>query len=94
VVLSAGEYGGGGPTYLFTKLNDLKPEMLAESTANARKAAQQFAIESGRKVGAIRRAYQGVFEILPRDQVPGVDQAGQIVKTVRVVSTVEFFLRD
>jgi hypothetical protein len=94
VVLSAGEYGGGGPTYLFTKLNDLKPEMLAESTANARKAAQQFALESGARVGAIRRAYQGVFEILPRDQTRGIDQSSEIRKILRVVSTLEYYLQD
>ena len=94
VVLSAGEYGGGGPTYLFTRLNDLKPEMLAESTANARKAAQQFALESGSKVGAIRRAYQGVFEILPRDQARGIDQSSEIRKVLRVVSTLEYYLQD
>ena len=94
VVLAAGEYGGGGPTYLFTRLNDLKPEMLAESTANARKAAQQFALESGSKVGAIRRAYQGVFEILPRDQARGIDQSSEIRKVLRVVSTLEYYLQD
>ena len=32
VVLAAGqEYGASGPTYLFTRLNDLKPAMLAEA---------------------------------------------------------------
>ena len=94
VVLSGGEYGGGGPTYLFTRLNDLKPEMLAESTANARRAAQQFALESGSKVGAIRRASQGIFEILPRDQARGIDQSSEIRKTLRVVSTLEYYLQD
>ena len=37
VVLSqGGEYGSSGPTYVFTRLNDLKPPMIAEATANAR----------------------------------------------------------
>jgi hypothetical protein len=34
-----------------------------------------------------------VFEILPRDAAPGVQQEGQIQKTLRVVSTVEYMLR-
>ena len=93
VVLSSGPFGSG-PTYLFTRLNDLKPAMLAESTANARKAAQQFAQESGARVGAIRRASQGVFEILPRDQAPGIGEGSEIQKTLRVVSTVEYYLQD
>ena len=44
VLISGEEYGPGGPTFLFTKLNDLKPAMIAEATANARAAAEQFAI--------------------------------------------------
>ncbi len=93
VVLSAGqEYGASGPTYLFTRLNDLKPEMLTEANVNARVAAEQFARESKAKVGGIRRASQGIFEILARDRAPGISEQNQIEKTLRVVSTVEYML--
>ena len=86
--------GGGteGPTFLFTRLNDLKPEMIAEATARAREAAEQFALDSDSDLSGIRRANQGVFEILARDQAPGISQPGQLEKTVRVVSTVEYSL--
>ena len=94
VVLSSGGGYGSGPTYLFTRLNELKPGMLAEANANARKAAEQFAKESRSRVGGIRRASQGVFEILPRDQAPGIMEGSQLQKTLRVVSTVDYFLRD
>jgi hypothetical protein len=94
VVLSAAGGPGAGPTYLFTGLSDLKPEMIAEATANARRAAQQFAKDSGSSIGVIRRANQGVFVMLPRDRVPGVSQESQMEKTVRVVSTVEYYLGD
>ena len=94
VVLSSGaEYGGGGPTFLFTGLNALKPAMIAEATARAREGAEQFARDSRSGLGGIRRASQGVFEILPRDQAPGISQESQISKTVRVVTTVEYQLR-
>lgn len=94
VVLSSGaEYGQGGPTFVFRRLNDLKPEMIAEATARAREAATQFAQDSRTSLGGIRRANQGVFEILPRDQAQGITEASQIDKTVRVVSTVEYLLR-
>ncbi|HLG06200.1 MAG TPA: SIMPL domain-containing protein [Gemmatimonadales bacterium] len=94
VVLSSGEeFGDGGPTFVFTGLSRLKPEMIAEATARARKAAEQFARDSRSTLGGIRRANQGIFEILPRDQAPGISEASQIVKTVRVVTTVEYFLR-
>ncbi|MCJ7627052.1 MAG: SIMPL domain-containing protein [Longimicrobiales bacterium] len=93
VVLTSGqEYGPGGPTFLFTRLNDLKPEMLAEATARAREAAEEFATASGSQVGKIRRANQGVFEILPRDPGPGQQEQNQLHKTVRVVTTVEYLL--
>lgn len=94
VVLSSGEeYGTGGPTFVFTGLNTLKPEMIAEATGRAREAAEQFARDSRSTLGGIRRANQGVFEILPRDQAPGITESSQITKTVRVVATVEYFLR-
>jgi len=93
VVLSSGpDYGPGGPTFLFTKLNDLKPDMIAEATAEARKAAEQFARDSQSDLGGIRRANQGVFQILPRDQAPGVSEQSQLYKTVRVVSTIDYLL--
>jgi hypothetical protein len=94
VVLSSRGYPSSGPTYLFTKLSDLKPEMIAEATANARLAAEQFAKDSGSTLGKIRRANQGVFEILARDRAPGISEEGQMQKTVRVVSTVEYNLED
>jgi hypothetical protein len=94
VILTAGqEYGASGPTYLFTRLNELKPEMLTEANVNARVAAEQFARESKAKVGGIRRASQGLFEILARDRAPGISEESQIDKTLRVVSTVEYMLR-
>lgn len=100
VVLSSGpEWGPGGPSYFFRRLNDLKPSMIAEATAEARKAAEQFAKDSKSRLGGIHSANQGIFVILPRDAA-GSEQGGmasepsQIQKTVRVVTTVEYLLRD
>lgn len=79
---------GGEPEFAFTGLNDIKPELIAEATANARRSAEQFANDSGARLGGIRTANQGVVSIENRDQ--GSPQ----VKKVRVVTTVEYFLRD
>jgi hypothetical protein len=92
VVISA-EGGPQGPFYLFTRLNDIKPEMIAEATKNARAAAEQFAKDSGASVGSIRQASQGLFQILPRDAAPGQMEERQVMKTVRVVTTVDYLLR-
>ena len=74
--------------YLFTKLNDIKPQMIAEATQNAHKAAEQFAHDSGSKVGKIKRASQGLFSF--DDAAPGLPER----KSVRVVTTVEYILSD
>lgn len=95
VVISSGnsEYGSGGPTFVFSELNKLKPEMIADATARAREAATQFAHDSHSDVGGIRQANQGIFEILPRDQAPGITQESQIAKVVRVVATIDYYLK-
>jgi uncharacterized protein len=82
----------GGPTYLFTRLNEIKPELLAEATRNARAAAEQFAADSGSEIAEIRRAWQGLFEILARDPAPNLFEPNQLDKKVRVVSTIEYRL--
>ena len=72
--------------YLFTGLESIKPEMIAEATRDARNAAEQFAHDSGSSVGSIRTASQGYFSIEDRDRF------SPEVKKVRVVTTVEYFL--
>lgn len=85
---SEGDPAAGGPDFDYTRLNDIKPALIAEATANARKSAEQFAKDSGEHIGGIRSANQGVVDISDRDR--GSPQ----VKKVRVVTTVEYFLKD
>lgn len=92
VVLTA--EGLGGPFYLFTRLNAIKPEMIAEATENARAGAEQFAADSGSRIAGIQRANQGLFQILPRDNAPGQSEELQLFKTIRVVSTIDYRLAD
>jgi hypothetical protein len=68
--------------------------MIAEATASARAAAQTFAEDANSQIRGIRRANQGVFVILPRDQAPGVQEETQLFKTVRVVTTIDYLLDD
>jgi hypothetical protein len=74
--------------YIFTGLNDLKPSMIEEATKNAREAAENFARDSNSEVGEIRIARQGLFTINDRDE-----NTPQI-KIVRVVSTIDFQLKN
>ncbi len=80
-----------GPSYIFTKLNDVRPAMIAEATAAARTGAEQFAKDSGAPLGPIKSAGQGSFEILPRDGAG--DEAASLNKKVRVVTTISYRLR-
>lgn len=79
---------GSQPDFDYTKLNDIKPALIAEATANARDSAEQFAKDSHSRLGGIRSANQGVVTISDRDQ------SSPQVKKVRVVTTVEYFLKD
>lgn len=78
----------GKVQYFFNGLNDVKPEMIAEATKNARAAAEQFAHDSNSKVGKIQTASQGLFSI--EDAAPGLEYK----KNVRVVTTVVYSLAD
>ena len=75
-------------TYEYTLLNDLKPEMIAEATRNARKAAEQFAKDSDSKLGKIVWASQGQFSITDRDNNT------PYIKKVRVVTSVNYSLKN
>ena len=87
IVFSGNSYESQ-PEYLFTRLNEVKPEMVEEATRNAREVAEKFAQDSNSRLGKIRRASQGQFSISDRDR------NNPHIKRVRVVSTVEYYLSD
>jgi hypothetical protein len=84
------DLNNNAPTYYFTKLNQIKPQMLQEATRNARIAANEFAANAGVKVGRIREARQGGFII--RDVGEEYGDTKKIDKDVRVVTTITFYL--
>lgn len=74
--------------YLFNRLNEVKPEMVEEATREARAVAEKFAEDSRSSLGKIKNASQGQFTISDRDT------NNPHIKTVRVVSTVQYYLSD
>lgn len=99
IVLDSGR--GQGLAYRFTGLNSIKPDMITEATKNARAAAERFAVDAGSKVGSIRQANQGVFSILAANSGGDTGDSGgggysnadsSLMKTVRVVTTVDYYL--
>src|SRR5262249_13675232 len=95
-VVLDGEGNAANPRYVVSKFNDLRLQLLAEATKNARAIAQQFAADSGASVGKIHTANQGMIQIFGSD---GNDESGPYsptstpVKEIRVVSTFEFELK-
>ena len=87
VAITGGDYRYN-TLYEFTGLNSIKPTMIEEATKNAREAAEKFALDSGSKLGKIRNASQGQFTISDRDaNTP-------FIKNVRVVTTVNYYLKN
>ena len=87
IVFSGGNYQST-TEYLFTRLNEAKPDMIEEATRKAREVAEKFASDSKSTLGKIRKASQGQFSINARDK------NNPHIKKVRVVSTVEYYLSD
>lgn len=87
IAITGGDYRYN-VSYEFTKLNDIKPAMIEEATRNARMAAEKFAKDSGSKLGKIRDASQGQFTISDRDSNT------PYIKNVRVVTTVNYYLKN
>jgi hypothetical protein len=87
VAITGGDYRYN-TLYEFTGLNSIKPTMIEDATKNAREAAEKFALDSGSKLGKIRNASQGQFTISDRDaNTP-------FIKNVRVVTTVNYYLKN
>jgi len=86
---------GSDVQYVFTRLNDIKPEMIAQATQDARRGAERFASDSGTGVGGIRSATQGYFSVGARDGDATEENYSaheSPFQKVRVVTTIEFYL--
>ena len=90
------EVSATNASYTFTKLNALKPQMIAEATKNARRSADEFARDSGTSVGRIKTASQGYFSGGPRDgdECENCSSSGgnSPFQKVRVVTSVDYEL--
>lgn len=85
------------PEFYFTKIDDLKIEMLGEAAADAKERAKRLAESSGNQVGALRSAQQGVFQITAQDSANVSDygeyNTSSIEKTIKAVVTMQYSIR-
>lgn len=82
--------------YYLDKFNDLRPGLIAEATKNAQQVAESFATTTGSKIGGIRKAQQGVIRLLNPNASPNDEYdmgLNSLMKKVRVVATLEFYLK-
>lgn len=84
------------PSYICTKLEDYKIQMLAAATSNARLRADQLIAGSGSELGSLKGASQGVFQITPAYSTEvsgyGMNDTSSIEKTIKAVVSVEYSL--
>ena len=79
------------PSYEFTKLNEIKSDLVSKATVEAQKAAQQFAKDSGSHLGKILTATQGYVSF--RGEVENQPETAQMRKIARVVVSATYALR-
>ncbi len=88
------QVNSGAPQYLYRKLDELKLEMLGAATENAKQRAADMAKATGNRIGAIRSAKMGVFQIAPvnSNQVSdyGVNDTSSWEKKVTAVVSATF----
>ena len=94
-LLSEGvEFQSYAPQYLYTKLADIKVEMLAEATKDARKRAQMIAENAGSKLGGLKYADMGVMQITPlySDEISdyGINDTSSLEKEITAVVHCQF----
>ena len=91
------EFSSHHPEYLYTKLDELKIEMLGQATKDARDRAEQLAVNSRGKVGALHSASQGVFQITPKHSTEvssrGMYSTTTVEKKITAVVTVVYSIR-
>lgn len=82
------------PQYYYTKIGDLKIEMLGEAAKDAKTRAEQIANSTGNSIGAVRSAKMGVLQITPPDSTDvsdmGMYDTTSIEKDMTAVVNISF----
>ena len=85
------------PQYHYSKLADLKVKLLQQATTDARNRAKSMLKSNHNRIGKIRSARMGVFQITPVDSNDvsdsGYNDLSSIEKKVTAVSNVTFAIK-
>lgn len=82
------------PKYYYTKIGDLKIEMLGEAAKDAKERAERIASSTGNSIGSVKSAKMGVLQITAADSTDvsdyGVFDTTTIEKDMTAVVNVSF----
>ncbi len=97
-LLSQGlDFKSSAPMYLYTKMSEIKVTMQAEAAADARARAEQIAVNSGCRLGAVRYARMSTPSITPAyatsDDDGGVDDTSSLDKRITAIVSVGYGIR-
>lgn len=85
------------PQYYYTKLDDLKVEMVGNATENARSRAQVIASKGKFHLGPIGSVRVGVFQITPVNSTDvsdyGINDTSSIHKEIKSVVEIRYFVK-
>jgi hypothetical protein len=89
------ELNSYAPSYYYSKLSELKIDLLAKASADARLRAETIAKNAGGKLGAVKKATMGVFQITGKNSNEDYSYGGAFntsskQKTATITTRVEF----
>lgn len=92
------EFYSNSPQYYYTKLSALKIEMISAATKDARLRAEKIAENSGSKIGDLRNAQMGIFQIIGQNSSEDYSWGGTFntsskMKTATITMKLQFGVR-
>ena len=92
------ELSSNPPDYYYTKLNELKIDLLAKASVDAKKRAETIAKNSGSSLGGIKKATMGVFQITGKNENETYSYGGSFntnskLKTASITLKTDYLIR-
>ncbi|WP_322969794.1 SIMPL domain-containing protein [Faecalibacter sp. LW9] len=77
------ELNSSNPNYYYSKLEDLKLELIAQASENAKQRAENIATKAGSKLGDLKKADLGIFQITGKNDNEDYSYGGSFNTTSR-----------
>lgn len=91
------DFNSNPPEFLYTKIADLKVEMIGLASEDAKIRAEQIAKSTGNEIGEVRSSRMGVIQINAKNSTDvsdyGINDTSSLEKTIRAVVSVSFTIK-